>query len=148
MRCSDVSCVFVSAVEIFPLYNMSTILNREEYCKPQPKKPKERATERPSLSQVSTPPSSSYKSGPACNATPNGYGKSHGTAASGGGGGGSPGNKRAERRTRGSPKHSDSDPQGENPLIGAASPRISATSSALDASGHCFNTHLCIIKIL
>ncbi|KAM9436332.1 fibronectin type III domain-containing protein 3B [Clarias gariepinus] len=99
--------------EIFPLYNMSTIL-REEYCKPQPKKPKERGTERPSLSRVSTPPSSSYKSGPACSTTPNGYGKSHGTAAAGGGGGGggggaSPGNKRAERRSRGSPKHSDSD---------------------------------------
>lgn len=106
-------CLF--AAEIFPLYNMSTILSREEYCKPQPKKPKERATERPSLSRVSTPPSSSYKSSPACSTTPNGYGKSHGTAPPGaGGGGGSPGNKRAERRTRGSPKHSDSDQQGEN----------------------------------
>lgn len=115
----DTECAFLPVVEIFPLYNMSTILSREEYCKPQPKKPKERASERPSLSRVSTPPSSSYKSGPACSATANGYGKNHGTVASGGGGGGgggSPGNKRAERRTRGSPKHSDSDQQGENPL--------------------------------
>ncbi|XP_062841203.1 fibronectin type III domain-containing protein 3B isoform X2 [Trichomycterus rosablanca] len=94
--------------EIIPLYNMSTFLGREDY-KPQPKKQKEREAERPRLARVSTPPSSSYKSGPACSTTPNGYTKSHGgTAASGGG---SPVNKRAERRTRGSPKHSDSDQQ-------------------------------------
>uniref|UniRef100_A0A8B9HSY7 Fibronectin type III domain containing 3Bb n=1 Tax=Astyanax mexicanus TaxID=7994 RepID=A0A8B9HSY7_ASTMX len=93
--------------EIIPLYNMSTFLGREEYCKPQPKKPKERPTERQSLSRVSTPPSSSYKNGSACNSTPNGYSKNHSGTAATGGGGGSPGNKRTERRARGSPKHTE-----------------------------------------
>ncbi|XP_022536906.2 fibronectin type III domain-containing protein 3B [Astyanax mexicanus] len=97
--------------EIIPLYNMSTFLGREEYCKPQPKKPKERPTERQSLSRVSTPPSSSYKNGSACNSTPNGYSKNHSGTAATGGGGGSPGNKRTERRARGSPKHTESDQQ-------------------------------------
>ncbi|XP_066502960.1 fibronectin type III domain-containing protein 3B isoform X2 [Hoplias malabaricus] len=97
--------------EIIPLYNMSTFLGREEYCKPQPKKPKERPTERQSLSRVSTPPSSSYKSGPTCSATPNGYGKNHTSSAATGGSGGSPGNKRTDRRARGSPKHTETDQQ-------------------------------------
>uniref|UniRef100_A0AAR2K2C1 Fibronectin type-III domain-containing protein n=1 Tax=Pygocentrus nattereri TaxID=42514 RepID=A0AAR2K2C1_PYGNA len=127
--------------EIIPLYNMSTFLGREEYCKPQPKKPKERPAERQSLSRVSTPPSSSYKSGPACSATPNGYGKNHAGTAATGGGGGSPGNKRAERRARGSPKQTENQdvPSGmEKPQvckIQARSALVSWSRAPVGASG-------------
>uniref|UniRef100_A0AAY5EE10 Fibronectin type-III domain-containing protein n=1 Tax=Electrophorus electricus TaxID=8005 RepID=A0AAY5EE10_ELEEL len=98
------------------LYNM-TFLGREEHCKPPPKKLKERIGERQGLSRVTTPPSSTYKSGPQCSATPNGYGKGHASAVAtspgGGASGGSPGTKRAERKARGSPKHTDGEQQGE-----------------------------------
>uniref|UniRef100_A0A4W4GUK8 Fibronectin type-III domain-containing protein n=1 Tax=Electrophorus electricus TaxID=8005 RepID=A0A4W4GUK8_ELEEL len=96
------------------LYNM-TFLGREEHCKPPPKKLKERIGERQGLSRVTTPPSSTYKSGPQCSATPNGYGKGHASAVAtspgGGASGGSPGTKRAERKARGSPKHTDGEQQ-------------------------------------
>uniref|UniRef100_A0A672KZI3 Fibronectin type III domain containing 3B n=1 Tax=Sinocyclocheilus grahami TaxID=75366 RepID=A0A672KZI3_SINGR len=95
--------------EIIPLYNISTFMGHEEYCKPPPKKLKQ-PVERTSLSQVTSPLSNSYKNTTACTTTANGYGKSH---SSPGGGGGSPGNKRPDRRARGSPKHSDTEPQGE-----------------------------------
>uniref|UniRef100_A0A672KU60 Fibronectin type III domain containing 3B n=1 Tax=Sinocyclocheilus grahami TaxID=75366 RepID=A0A672KU60_SINGR len=91
--------------EIIPLYNISTFMGHEEYCKPPPKKLKQ-PVERTSLSQVTSPLSNSYKNTTACTTTANGYGKSH---SSPGGGGGSPGNKRPDRRARGSPKHSDTE---------------------------------------
>uniref|UniRef100_A0A673MU62 Fibronectin type III domain-containing protein 3B-like n=1 Tax=Sinocyclocheilus rhinocerous TaxID=307959 RepID=A0A673MU62_9TELE len=80
--------------EIIPLYNISTFMGHEEYCKPPPKKLKQ-PVERTSLSQVTSPLSNSYKNTTACTTTANGYGKSH---SSPGGGGGSPGNKRPDRR--------------------------------------------------
>uniref|UniRef100_A0A672QI67 Fibronectin type III domain containing 3B n=1 Tax=Sinocyclocheilus grahami TaxID=75366 RepID=A0A672QI67_SINGR len=95
--------------EIIPLYNVSTFMGHEEYCKPPPKKLKQ-PVERTALSQVTSTLSSSYKNTTACTTTANGYSKSH---CSPGGGGGSPGNKRPDRRARGSPKHSDTEPQGE-----------------------------------
>uniref|UniRef100_A0A671Q1B5 Fibronectin type III domain-containing protein 3B-like n=1 Tax=Sinocyclocheilus anshuiensis TaxID=1608454 RepID=A0A671Q1B5_9TELE len=97
--------------EIIPLYNVSTFMGHEEYCKPPPKKLKQ-PVERTALSQVTSTVSSSYKNTTACTTTANGYGKSH-SSPGGGGGGGSPGNKRPDRRARGSPKHSDTEPQGE-----------------------------------
>uniref|UniRef100_A0A673MY14 Fibronectin type III domain-containing protein 3B-like n=1 Tax=Sinocyclocheilus rhinocerous TaxID=307959 RepID=A0A673MY14_9TELE len=96
--------------EIIPLYNVSTFMGHEEYCKPPPKKLKQ-PVERTALSQVTSTLSSSYKNTTACTTTANGYGKSH--SSPGGGGGGSPGNKRPDRRARGSPKHSDTEPQGK-----------------------------------
>uniref|UniRef100_A0A671SMH1 Fibronectin type III domain-containing protein 3B-like n=1 Tax=Sinocyclocheilus anshuiensis TaxID=1608454 RepID=A0A671SMH1_9TELE len=80
--------------EIIPLYNISTFMGHEEYCKPPPKKLKQ-PVERTSLSQVTSPLSNSYKNTTACTTTANGYGKSH---SSPGGGGGSPGNNRPDRR--------------------------------------------------
>lgn len=95
--------------EIIPLYNVSTFMGHEEYCKPPPKKLKQ-PVERTGISQVTSSLSSSYKNSTACTTTANGYSKSH--SSSGGGGGGSPGNKRPDRRARGSPKHTDAEPQG------------------------------------
>ncbi|XP_076868311.1 LOW QUALITY PROTEIN: fibronectin type III domain-containing protein 3B [Brachyhypopomus gauderio] len=99
--------------EIIPLYNMTTFLGREEHSKPPPKKLKERPGDRQGVSRVTTPPSSAYKSGPQCGATPNGYGKAHASAVAtgGGAGGGSPGTKRVERRARGSPRHTEGEQQ-------------------------------------
>lgn len=91
---------------------MTSCINREEpYCKPPPKKLKG-PSERPGgLNRVNSPPTA-YKSSPGCGATANGY-KSHGGAGStgSGGGGGSPGNRRTERRSRGSPKGTDTEQQ-------------------------------------
>uniref|UniRef100_A0A8C2IDL3 Fibronectin type III domain containing 3Bb n=1 Tax=Cyprinus carpio TaxID=7962 RepID=A0A8C2IDL3_CYPCA len=83
--------------EIIPLYNVSTFMGHEEYCKPPPKKLKQ-PVERTGLSQVTSPLSSSYKNTTTCTTTANGYGKSHSSPGGGGGGGGSPGNKRPDRR--------------------------------------------------
>lgn len=95
--------------EIIPLYNVSTFMGHEEYCKPPPKKLKQ-PVERAGLNQVTSSLSSSYKTTTPCTTTANGYGKNH-TSPGGGGGGGSPGSKRADRRARGSPKQTDVEPQ-------------------------------------
>lgn len=95
--------------EIIPLFNVSTFMGHEEYCKPPPKKLKQ-PVERAGLNQV-TSPLSSYKTTTPCTTTANGYGKNH--TSPGGGGGGSPGSKRADRRARGSPKQTDVELQGE-----------------------------------
>ncbi|XP_030624730.1 fibronectin type III domain-containing protein 3B isoform X2 [Chanos chanos] len=97
--------------EIIPVYGMS-FLGHEEYCKPQPKKPKERPVERQGMTRVNTPPTSGYKNNTGSTSVPNGYSKSH---AGTGGIGGSPGNKRTERRVRGSPKHVDAEQQNTDP---------------------------------
>nr|XP_055037970.1 fibronectin type III domain-containing protein 3B isoform X2 [Misgurnus anguillicaudatus] len=96
--------------EIIPLYNVSTFMGHEEYCKPPPKKLKQ-PMERPALSQVTSPVSSNYKTTVPCTTTANGYGKNHTSPGGGGGGGTSPGSKRADRRARGSPKHTDVESQ-------------------------------------
>ncbi|XP_064188714.1 fibronectin type III domain-containing protein 3B-like [Anguilla rostrata] len=106
--------------EIIPLYGMSSCVGREEpYCKPQPKKLKERQLER--QNRLNSPPSSIYKSTVTCSAltTYNGYGKGHagmgfGLGVAGGGGGGragSPGVRKMDRRARSSPRNNDLDLQ-------------------------------------
>uniref|UniRef100_A0A671Q5U4 Fibronectin type III domain-containing protein 3B-like n=1 Tax=Sinocyclocheilus anshuiensis TaxID=1608454 RepID=A0A671Q5U4_9TELE len=112
--------------EIIPLYNVSTFMGHEEYCKPPPKKLKQ-PVERTALSQVTSTVSSSYKNTTACTTTANGYGKSH-SSPGGGGGGGSPGNKRPDRRARGSPKHSDTEPQDHD----VDTRRVQAVPSGMD----------------
>uniref|UniRef100_A0A8C2ID50 Fibronectin type III domain containing 3Bb n=1 Tax=Cyprinus carpio TaxID=7962 RepID=A0A8C2ID50_CYPCA len=113
--------------EIIPLYNVSTFMGHEEYCKPPPKKLKQ-PVERTGLSQVTSPLSSSYKNTTTCTTTANGYGKSHSSPGGGGGGGGSPGNKRPDRRARGSPKHSDTEPQDHD----VDTRRVQAVPSGMD----------------
>ncbi|KTF83442.1 hypothetical protein cypCar_00033095 [Cyprinus carpio] len=114
--------------EIIPLYNVSTFMGHEEYCKPPPKKLKQ-PVERTGLSQVTSPLSSSYKNTTTCTTTANGYGKSHSSpGGGGGGGGGSPGNKRPDRRARGSPKHSDTEPQDHD----VDTRRVQAVPSGMD----------------
>ncbi|KAI2648913.1 Fibronectin type III domain-containing protein 3B [Labeo rohita] len=76
------------------------------------------------LNQVTSPLSSSYKNTTACTTTANGYSKSHGSP----GGGGSPGNKRPDRRSRGSPKHSDTEPQDHD----VDTRRVQAVPSGMD----------------
>ncbi|XP_067290476.1 fibronectin type III domain-containing protein 3B isoform X2 [Pseudorasbora parva] len=109
--------------EIIPLYNVSTFMGHEEYCKPPPKKLKQ-PVERTGLSQVTSPLSSSYKNSTACTTTANGHGKSHSSS----GGGGSPGNKRSDRRARGSPKHTDTEPQDHD----VDTRRVQAVPSGMD----------------
>ncbi|XDV47650.1 hypothetical protein PO909_017225 [Leuciscus waleckii] len=109
--------------EIIPLCNISTFMGHEEYCKPPPKKLKQ-PVERTGLSQVSGSLSSSYKNSTACTTTANGHGKSHSSS----GGGGSPGNKRPDRRARGSPKHTDTEPQDHD----VDTRRVQAVPSGMD----------------
>ncbi|XP_028823359.1 fibronectin type III domain-containing protein 3B isoform X2 [Denticeps clupeoides] len=95
--------------EIIPLYAMSSFIGREEpYCKPPPKK------------------QNNYKTSSACSSTTNGHGKSHGS--------GSPGNKRPERRSRGSPKSSDPADQ-QVWLFAAADSNETQISSCLAVAG-------------
>ncbi|TRY84973.1 hypothetical protein DNTS_007662 [Danionella cerebrum] len=112
--------------EIIPLYNISTFMGHEEYCKPPPKKLKP-PVERTSVGQVTSPLSSSYKNSTTGTSTTttltNGYSKSHGSP-----GGGSPGNKRTERRARGSPKHTDHDTLDQD--VGPR--RVQAVPSGMD----------------
>ncbi|XP_052475869.1 fibronectin type III domain-containing protein 3B-like [Carassius gibelio] len=111
--------------EIIPLYNVSSFMGHEEYCKPPPKKLKQ-PVERTGLSQVTSSLSSSYKNTTTCTTTASGYSKSH--SSPGGGGGGSPGSKRPDRRARGSPKHSDTEPQD----LDVNTRRVQAVPSGLD----------------
>lgn len=111
--------------EIIPLYNVSTFMGHEEYCKPPPKKLKQ-PVERTPLSQMNIPVSNSYKN--STTTTANGYGKSHGSPGGGGGVGGSPGNKRPERRARGSPKHTDTETQDHD----VEARRVQAVPSGMD----------------
>ncbi|KAG1944088.1 fibronectin type III domain-containing protein 3B [Pimephales promelas] len=115
--------------EIIPLYNISTFMGHEEYCKPPPKKIKQ-PVERTGISQVTSSLSSSYKNSTACTTMANGHGKSHSSSGGGGGGGGggSPGNKRPDRRARGSPKHTDTEPQDHD----VDTRRVQAVPSGMD----------------
>ncbi|XP_051971307.1 fibronectin type III domain-containing protein 3B [Xyrauchen texanus] len=113
--------------EIIPLYNVSTFMGHEEYSKPPPKKLKQ-PVDRTGVSQVTSPLSTSYKSTTACTGTSNGYSKSHTSPGGVGGGGGSPGNKRPDRRARGSPKHIDIEPQDADVEVR----RVQAAPSGMD----------------
>ncbi|XP_042570436.1 fibronectin type III domain-containing protein 3B-like [Cyprinus carpio] len=109
--------------EIIPLYNVSTFMGHEEYCKPPPKKLKQ-PVERTSPIHITNKNTTTYNNTTNCNTKTN----SNPGGVGGRRRGGSPGNKRPDRRARGSPKHSDTEPQDHD----VDTRRVQAVPSGMD----------------